>query len=72
MNNTVLIHLLVGKSVSKLSARNDAKCSERVHRRLYSSGLRVGIWEGFPEEVMQSEFLARKDSDQKKKRQDSG
>lgn len=28
----------------------------------------MGIWEGFPEEVMQSEFLIRKDSNRKKKK----
>ena len=28
----------------------------------------MGIWEGFPEEVMQSEFLIGKDSDKKKKK----
>ena len=30
--------------------------------------MKVGIWEGFPEEVMQSEFLIRKDSNKKKKK----
>lgn len=30
--------------------------------------MKVGIWEGFPEEVMQSEFLIGKDSDKKKKK----
>lgn len=29
--------------------------------------MKVGIWEGFPEEVMQSEFLIGKDSDKEKK-----
>ena len=30
--------------------------------------MKVGIWEGFPEEVMQSEFLIRKDSNKRKKK----
>lgn len=32
--------------------------------------MKVGIWEGFPEEVMQSEFLIGKDSDKKKKKKE--
>ena len=31
--------------------------------------MKVGIWEGFPEEVMQSEFLIGKDRDKKKKKE---
>ena len=34
--------------------------------------MKVGIWEGFPEEVMQSEFLMGKDVTRKKKKRKEG